>query len=138
MDSVDGNTRHPATLHRYVYGVNEPTSVIDPTGKDGVDSVPNYAAMVFGLPTFAGRNRAVPLLGGKILLAGCEPGETCGNVDLMSEVPRALTYLGLAAHGDSLLSYVLGGAPITIYENDQNNNKADARSNSGQPMSSAT
>jgi RHS repeat-associated protein len=62
MDTKDGKTRHPATQHRYVYGLNEPTSVVDPTGNDGVDALPNYAAMVFGIGTAPGSGVNPPLL----------------------------------------------------------------------------
>ena len=72
-----------------------------------------------GLPAFSpGRGFGVPLLGGKLYVGGCAPGQSCANVDLNSEVPRAIGYLGLSAHGNSLLFYVLGGAPITIYQSD--------------------
>ncbi len=130
MDSAAGNFRTPGTLHKYVYATNRPTNVVDPSGYDGVDSLPTYATSVFGLPAFAGRNKALPFLGGRLLVAGCAPNETCGNLDLRSEVPRALMYLSLAAHGNSLLAYLVGGPTITLYENDQNSDYADTSKSS--------
>ncbi len=43
IDVVDGDPRHPASLHRYSYAFNEPTSMADPSGNDGVDAEMSFA-----------------------------------------------------------------------------------------------
>jgi RHS repeat-associated protein len=38
MDPAQPNDGQPISLHRYIYGSDEPTGVVDPTGNDGIDA----------------------------------------------------------------------------------------------------
>jgi RHS repeat-associated protein len=96
MDPWEGSIRRPETLHRYIYGGNDPVSIVDPTGR-------------FNMPSF-GAIATIVGIGATLAVGG-----TYGASKILRSEPRPLDPAERAA-ATSVFASSLNLAPIRLVE----------------------
>ena len=126
MDRAEGDNQRPMTLHRYIYGSNQPTIMVDPSGNDddGVDSEPNYAiASGFAIPGVLGGNPVFAPPG--------SPAATASDVAAINVLTAIASqsqgekaeYAGWIYFARSVANPIYhASAPVRLYRNDPVNN----------------
>lgn len=111
MDWMKGDVQRPGTLHRYVYALNRPTTVTDPSGNEGVDSLPNYAVAIYG-PAFYGKNFNWTLgARGKLNVFANFAGSVAS---LDASLSSAVSYLQHSYYANTILGLLANGPEVDV------------------------